>query len=630
MPHSCRPPIDSPGSLDARSFIRQWLCENLFSQLPLSAAVIDRDRYIRDANPTFLQQFGDYSGRHCFEVYKHRSEPCQPCPCAETFRDGKTRLSHEKGLNRSGEPVEYLIHSTPVGHATEETQAPYILQMAIDITPWMQQEKEYRLLYEWVPCTIAVLDRNYRIIRGNRRLHELFGNRMGDHCYEVYKDQSEKCSDCPVEKTFADGQIYQTLQTGRRKDGTVAYYIATSAPLTKRGEEVDQVIELCLDITQERTLETELEKLRAIQESLIENSNRGILAIDQSGKIMILNPELERLLQRKKDEIHSLADLEEHLPPELLQIIRNGVQTCLLPGGPPIRSRNGEEIPIRFSHIRLQLGNETLGYASFFEDLREIKQLEREKLEAERLAVVGQTVAGIAHGVKNIIMGLEGGLYVVKSATRKQDPKLAEEGWRMLENNIMKISALIKDFLNFSKGREPKPQWVDPNQMARDVIALYEEAAKKIGITIVADLQEGIPPAPMDPQGIHSCLANLFSNAIDACRMSSRPECQISLSTREKNGTIIYEVIDNGCGMDYEVKKKVFTTFFSTKGMGGTGLGLLETRKIVQEHGGRIEVESDPGRGSRFSLIFPRNRLPKLETKSEAPFPVFDSATDKE
>ena len=128
------------------------------------------------------------------------------------------------------------------------------------------------------------------------------------------------------------------------------------------------------------------------------------------------------------------------------------------------------------------------GYASFFEDLREIKQLEKEKLEAERLAAVGQTVAGIAHGVKNIIMGLEGGLYVVKSASKKQDSKLAEEGWRMLENNIMKISALIKDFLNFSKGREPRPRWVHPDQIARDVIALYEEAARKEGITLVADL----------------------------------------------------------------------------------------------------------------------------------------------
>jgi signal transduction histidine kinase len=189
----------------------------------------------------------------------------------------------------------------------------------------------------------------------------------------------------------------------------------------------------------------------------------------------------------------------------------------------------------------------------------------------------------------------------------------------MLENNIMKISALIKDFLNFSKGSEPQPQWVQPAQIAREVIALYGEAARKEGITLVDDLRDGIPSAPMDPQGIHSCLANLVSNAIDACRMSDSPGGRIVVSLREKEGSIVYEVFDNGCGMDYEVKKKVFTTFFSTKGMGGTGVGLLTTRKIVQEHGGKIEFESKAGRGSRFTLVFPRNRLPKPAEKNADP-----------
>lgn len=619
-----QPAVPSGSLLRPSPCLQQWLCENLFSNLPLSAAVIDRDWRIVNANRIFEQQFGDFSGRHCFEVYKHRSTPCEPCPSAETFRDRKIRHSYEKGMDRSGESVDYLIHTTPITGKGENPEVLYVLQTAMDITPWVQQEKEYRLLYEWAPCTIAVLDRSYRIIRGNQRLRELFGNRIGEQCYEVYKNQVEKCPVCPAEKTFQDGNIYQAIQTGRNKDGKVAHYIVTSAPLTKSGERVEQVIELCLDTTQESALETEIDKLRAIQESLIENSNRGILAIDKTGKIMILNPALERLLQREKQEVHSLSDLEPHFPALLMQIIREGVETCLMPGGPPIRARDGEEIPVRFTNICLKLGQETLGYASFFEDLREIKQLEKEKMDAERLAVVGQTVAGIAHGVKNIIMGLEGGLYVVKSASKKQDSKLAEEGWRMLENNIMKISALIKDFLNFSKGREPRPQWVDPNQIARDVIALYTEAARKVGITITADLQEGIGMAPMDPQGIHSGLANLVSNAIDACRMSNPPECKIVVSSREKDDSIIYEVIDNGCGMDYEVKKKVFTTFFSTKGLGGTGLGLLETRKIVQEHGGKIEVESMPDQGSQFTLIFPRNRLPKPverpDDSSQKPF----------
>jgi PAS domain S-box-containing protein len=606
-----QPPTSSLGLRDPGPWLQKWLCENLFANLPVSVAVIDRERHIVNANSIFEQKFGPFFDRRCFEAYKHRSAPCEKCRAMEIFQDGKTRHSYEKGIDRSEAPIDYLMHLTAIPGGDRDAEVRYVLQTAMDITPWAQQEQEYRLFYEHAPCTIAVLDRDYRIVRGNPKLMSVFGKRLGRPCYEVFKNQAEKCPECPAERTFQDGRIYHAIQTGQTQEGKVTHYLVTSAPLLQSENRVEEVIELSMDITQERVLETEVGKLRAVQESLIENSNRGILAIDPTGKIMILNPALERLLQRSKEEVHSLTDLEPHLPPLLRQIIREARETCLLPGGPPVRAQDGEEIPVRFTNIRLKMGQETLGYASFFEDLREIKKLEKEKLDAERLAAVGQTVAGIAHGVKNIIMGLEGGLYVVKSASKKEDSKLAEEGWRMLENNIMKISALIKDFLSFSKGREPQPRWVQPAQIVRDVIALYEEAARKEGITLVEELVEEIASAPMDPQGIHSCLANLVSNAIDACRMSDPPGGRIVVSLREKEGSIIYEVLDNGCGMDYEVKKKVFTTFFSTKGMGGTGVGLLTTRKIVQEHGGKIEFESMAGRGSRFTLVFPRSRLPQ-------------------
>jgi signal transduction histidine kinase len=123
----------------------------------------------------------------------------------------------------------------------------------------------------------------------------------------------------------------------------------------------------------------------------------------------------------------------------------------------------------------------------------------------------------------------------------------------------------------------------------------------------------------MDPEGIHECLANLISNALDACQMSDKPVCEIRVRCREENDAIIYEVEDQGCGIDYEVKHKVFTNFFTTKGQGGTGLGLLLTRKITQEHGGKIFMESTPGEGSLFKLTFPRRRLPPLSPDEEGP-----------
>ena len=101
-----------------------------------------------------------------------------------------------------------------------------------------------------------------------------------------------------------------------------------------------------------------------------------------------------------------------------------------------------------------------------------------------------------------------------------------------------------------------------------------------------------------------------MSNAIDACQASNKDEPTVTITVEDKDDTILFEVSDNGVGMDCEIKNKVFTTFFSTKGTGGTGLGLMVTRKIIQEHGGRIRVDSVREEGSTFRIELPRDSLP--------------------
>jgi len=111
-------------------------------------------------------------------------------------------------------------------------------------------------------------------------------------------------------------------------------------------------------------------------------------------------------------------------------------------------------------------------------------------------------------------------------------------------------------------------------------------------------------------------------NALDACEVSDKDSSNVILSTREEGGVVIFKVKDDGCGMDYDVKQKVFTNFFSTKGSDkGTGLGLLTTRKIVHEHGGTISVDSTEGLGSEFCIRLPRDRLPKAKAGGETSAP---------
>jgi signal transduction histidine kinase len=178
-----------------------------------------------------------------------------------------------------------------------------------------------------------------------------------------------------------------------------------------------------------------------------------------------------------------------------------------------------------------------------------------------------------------------------------------------------RISALAKNLLAFSRGDRPNPSLVKPAEIVEDVVSLYRESTAQHNIGLEVSVEEGIEAAWMDLEGIHSCLVNLISNAMDACLVSQNPNCTISVKLFEQDDAIVFEVTDTGCGMDYEVKQKAFTSFFTTKQKGGTGIGLLITRKIVQQHGGSVILMSTPGEGATFRLTFPRDRLPKPEPK---------------
>jgi PAS domain S-box-containing protein len=480
-----------------------------------------------------------------------------------------------------------------------------------------RSQREYKELFERVPCYIAVLNQDYRIVQANGYFTETFGNRIDDHCYEAYKGRSRKCENCSADLTFADGLIHSSEEVGRNRAGRETDYIVYTAPVTDEGGRVTHVIEMSVDITQTKELENRLRVSQEFQENLIQNSIHGIVATDRDGRIVIFNRAAEALLQHGSSEVIGSRDLERVFPREFYsKIIRSldGHETVesgkMIAHETFIMDKDGERIPVEFSGVILFETERPIGSVGFFQDLRMIKALEREKSQAERLAIVGQTVAGLAHGVKNILTGLEGGVYVVNTGFKRKEETLVQKGWDMLERNIAKISTLVQDLLSYSKHRAPQYEQVDPSDLLTEVFKLFEGMARKDGIRLEIDLDQTIGKVSMDPKGIHTCLTNLVSNALDACKMKlDSSGCSVTMKTIKEEGCgVVFGITDTGIGMDEETKGKLFSIFFSTKGTSGTGLGLLVTHKIVVEHHGVISVDSQPGKGSTFAI-----KLPEVE-----------------
>lgn len=221
-------------------------------------------------------------------------------------------------------------------------------------------------------------------------------------------------------------------------------------------------------------------------------------------------------------------------------------------------------------------------------------------LQGERLAAMGQTIATLSHHIKNILQGVRGGSYLIESGLQKDDNETIRRGWTIVERNQERISNLVLDMLTFSKEREPERVDSDLNETIEDVTELMRGRAGDCDIELSLDLETGLPLASFDPDAIHRGLLNLITNAIDAAESSVKVASWFDASI----GWVV-DVEDDGEGVPEDEREQIFSLFESKKGARGTGLGLPVVAKIMQEHGGSIEVADADKGGARFRMVLP-------------------------
>lgn len=235
----------------------------------------------------------------------------------------------------------------------------------------------------------------------------------------------------------------------------------------------------------------------------------------------------------------------------------------------------------------------------------ELSELQREQLQQERLAAIGQTVASLAHYLKNVLNGLKGGEYVIERALKNDNPEKIPKGLNVLHSSIRHIEQLTYDMLYYAGDRDLELKSANPNDIMQEVLESFEEIATGKGIKIKSHLDDRMIPIPLDRHAIYRGILNLVTNAIDAC-LESELGNTITLKTSMKAGYVLLTVEDNGVGISPSALKRVTERFYTTKPSSGTGLGLTVTKKIAEKHGGRLEIDSVLGRGSAFHIRLPK------------------------
>jgi len=234
-------------------------------------------------------------------------------------------------------------------------------------------------------------------------------------------------------------------------------------------------------------------------------------------------------------------------------------------------------------------------------------RLVESRVQAERLAAIGQTVASLSHSIKNILQGMRGGADVVELGLRKNDQNVVRNGWGIVARNLDRIYELAMNMLAFSKERKPDLEMTNLVPLLQEVADLSQNQLDSKNVALLTDLSSDTPPAPVDASGLHQAVLNLVSNAMDAVEPGSGV-ISLRLEYDPDTDQVVITVSDNGQGMSPDTRARLFQPFHSTKGLRGTGLGLVVTKKIVDEHGGQITCDSSQDQGTTFVIRLPVQR----------------------
>ncbi len=340
--------------------------------------------------------------------------------------------------------------------------------------------------------------------------------------------------------------------------------------------------------------DVDLRELYRFHSEVIENIPSGLFSLDTSGRIVLFNSAAERITGLRREAVAYKYSNEIFpflsLPPK--------------PGrheGEIMRGAEQRHIGVSIS-VNKNSDGEVIGYIGTFQDLTDIIKMEEEIKRREKLAAIGELSASIAHELRNPIASMKGSFELLREGVLPEDTRN-----RLMDiavSEMDRLNGIVTDFLLYCNPRPPEMREFSLSTAAEEVADMLANMTEQV--RIVKDIEEDVF-ITADEQKIRQLLWNLALNAVE----SMPDEGEVVISLHAGGGTAVLKVSDSGAGIDEGDMDKIFYPFFSTKRK-GTGLGLSIAYRIVEEHDGNIEVHSEKGRGTEFTVALPMNSVPDI------------------
>lgn len=480
-------------------------------------------------------------------------------------------------------------------------------------------EEKHRRLFENIRLGIYISSIEGKFIDCNQALLDMLGYdnkeeflalNIGTDIYESPEDRRTFQRRIEKEDYVKDYEV-----TFKRQDGEKIEILLTSQTIRNQRNEVVGYQGIMMDVTERKKMERNLREVNAFLNMLIEASPDGIIVTDAKGDIMMYNRAAEGLLGYSREEVLGKANVREIYPRGIARKVRDmlmddktGTKGILPPVELFVKNKAGQILDISLSaSILYNEKGEEIGSIGIFKDIgemltvkRKLRETQDQLIQSERLAVMGRLTSQIAHEINNPLYGIMNTLELLKveipETSRRR--KLVD----MSLSEVSRLSLMLKNMLTFSRPDQEARVDVGINGFLEGILMLMEKQLHEADIKLVAQYDQNVPNVHVSPGQIRQVILNIVKNGIEA--MPNGGTLTVATSTEKHKVKITIE--DTGVGMTAEVLEKIFDAFFTTKEqVRGVGLGLSVCYGILQDHGGEIVVESEPGKGSRFTIILP-------------------------